>query len=234
MLKTLIKQVIRKATWTAKKKTIVQILSPRCRQEGKAENGRFTIKEIKQIMFQAELNAKDLIPYFTDYDNLGNYMMEYGGLLDLAIYRALVKENIARDYAMNLVGDMIWQARLNGNGGIPIIYPLRRAWAKLTTKDPVDFLGKYIREAMKFPYSEPGYKVEFYKEKDVYCTDFYSCPVFNFYKQFGEEEAALFKKTWCTIDYAVAENLVEGGKYQRKHTLSDGDKVCDMRWYIER
>ena len=234
MLKTFIKQVIRKATWGVNKKTIFQILSLRCRQEDKAENGRFTLKEIKQIILQAELNAKELIPYFTDYDNLGNYLMEYGGLLDLAIYRALIKENVARNYAMKLVGDMIWQARLNGNGGIPIIYPLRRMWARLTTKDPVDFLGRYIREAMKFPYSEPGYKVKFYKEKDGYRTDFYSCPVYDFYKQFGGEEVSLFRKTWCTLDYAVAENLVEGGKYQRRHTLSDGDEVCDMRWYIER
>jgi hypothetical protein len=65
--------------------------APRYRQEGRAENGRFTLKEIKQIIFQAELNAKDLIPYFTDSDNLGNYLMKYGGLLDLAIYRALIK-----------------------------------------------------------------------------------------------------------------------------------------------
>jgi len=53
MLKILIKQIIRKTAWAAKKKTIIQILAPRCRQEGMPEYGRFTLKEIKQIIFQA-------------------------------------------------------------------------------------------------------------------------------------------------------------------------------------
>jgi len=71
------------------------------------EHGRFTPKEIKQIISQANLNVKELTPYFNDLDNIGNYQNEYAGLLDLAIYRALLKENMAPDYAANLVGDMI-------------------------------------------------------------------------------------------------------------------------------
>jgi hypothetical protein len=150
----------------------------------------------------------------------------------LAIYKALVKERIDPDYAMDLIGDMIWQARVNAKGLIPIIDPLRLKLAKIMSKDPMAFLEKRLKDGMKFPYSEPGYKVELYKDKNVYCMDFYSCPVFDFYKQFGKEEMTLFRKTWCTYDYAAAEHLVEGGKYQRKHTLSDGDELCDMRWSI--
>ena len=60
------------------------------------------------------------------------------------------------------------------------------------------------------------------------------CPVYDFYKQFGQEEMTLFRKTWCTFDYTSAEYAAEGGKYQRKHTLSDGDEVCDMRWFINK
>jgi len=174
------------------------------------------------------------MPYFNNLDNVGNYLMEYGGLLDLAIYRALLKENIDHNYAVSLVGDMMWQARVNAKGLIPIIDPLRMKLAKLTTKDPMAFLEKRLKDAMKYPYGKPGYKIEFYMDKNLYCMDIYSCPVFDFYKQFGEEEMTLFRKTWCTFDFAVAEHLVEGGKYQRKHTLSDGDEVCDMRWFINK
>ena len=215
-------------------KTISQILTSRCRRDGMPEYGRFTPREIEQIVFQANLNVKELMPYFNDLDNMGNYINEYGGLLTLAIYRALVKENIAPDYAVNLVGDMQWQARVNAKGHTPIIDPLRKKLDKLTTKDPMAFLEKLLKGAMKYPYGEPGYKIEFYKDKNVYCMDIYSCPVFDFYKQFGQEEMTLFRKTWCTYDFTVAEHLVEGGKYQRKHTLSDGDEVCDMRWFINR
>ena len=86
----------------------------------------------------------------------------------MAVYRALVKKRIDSDYAMNLVGDMIWQARVNSNGLIPIIDPLRLKLAKIMTKNPMAFLEKRLRDGMKFPYSEPGYKVKLYKDKNVY------------------------------------------------------------------
>jgi len=125
-------------------------------------------------------------------------------LLDLAIYRALVKENIDPNYAMNLIGDMLWQVRVNAKGLIPIFDPLRLKLAKIMTKDAMSFLEKRLKDGMKFPYSEPGYRAEHYKDKNVYCMDFYSCAVFGFYKQFGKEEMTLFRKTWCTFDYAAA------------------------------
>jgi len=234
MFKMLAKKIIRKIAWAAKRKTMIQILASRCRRDGMPEYGRFTPKEIKRIVFQAYLNVEELMPYFNDLENLGNYQNEYAGLIDLAIYRALLKAGIDRNYAVNLVGDMMWQALVNAKGVVPIIDPLRNKLHRLTTKDPMAYLEKRLKDGMKYPYSKPGYKIEFYKDKDVYCMDIYSCPVFDFYKQFGKEEMALFRKTWCTFDYALAENIVEGGKYQRKHTLSDGDEVCDMRYFINQ
>ena len=193
------------------------------------EYGRFISRDIEQIIFQAHSNIKELTLYFSGFDNIGNYLWEYLGLIDLAIHRALVKERIDPDYAMNLVGDMIWQSRVNANSLIPIIDPLKLKLAKIMTKNPMAFKEKCLKDGMKFPYSEPGYKVELYKDKNVYCLYFYSCPLFDFYKQFGKKEMTLFRKTWCACDYAAAEHLVEGGKYERKHTLSDGDEVCYMR-----
>lgn len=234
MFKRLAKKIIRNIVWAAKKKAIVQILASRCRRDGMPEYGRFTPQEIKHITLQAIQNVKELMPYFNNLDSVGNYQNEYGGLIDLAIYRALVKENVTRDYAANLVGDMMWQTVVNAKGTIPIIDRLRKKWWKMTTKDPTIILGKRIKAAMKYPYSEPAYKIKLYMDKNVYCMDIYSCPVFDFYKQFRQEEMALFRKTWCTFDYTAAEYAVEGGRYQRKHTLSDGDEVCDMRWFIEK
>jgi len=233
-LRSLAKPIIRRAVWKAKKKAFSQVLISRCRREGIPEFGRFTPREIKRIILQAESNIQDLMPYFKDYDKIGNYMNEYGGLIDLAIYRALIKEKIESDYAMNLVGDMIWQARVNSKGIVPIYDPLRLKLARLRTRDRISFLGKRLEDGLKFPYSEPGYKAELRKDNDVYCMDFYSCAVHEFYKQFGQEEMTLFRRSWCTFDYSVAEILIEGGKYQREHCLSDGDEICDMRWFIDK
>lgn len=232
VVKNLTKQIARDLVWAAKKKTIVQILQSRCRRDGIPEYGRFTAREIKRIIQQADSNIKALMPYFIDIDNFGNYLNVYAGLIDLAIYRALVAEKIEPDYAVNLVGDMMWQARLNAKGHTPIYDPLRIKLARLTTKDPLEFLEKRLKDGMKYPYSKPGYSIKLYKDGNVHCMDIYTCPVYDFYKQFGQEEMALFRRTWCTYDYSAAELLVEGGQYLREHTLSDGDEVCDMRWFI--
>ncbi|MFW9968545.1 MAG: hypothetical protein ACFFEA_15460, partial [Candidatus Thorarchaeota archaeon] len=134
-LKSLAKPIVRRAAWNAKRKAILQVLISRCRRDGLPEFGRFTLREIKEIILQAKSNIRELMPHFIDFDSLGNYLNEYGGLMDLAIYRALVKEGIEPDYAMSLVGDMIWQARMNAKGLIPVYDPLRLKLAKLRTKD---------------------------------------------------------------------------------------------------
>ena len=54
MLKTLVKQIIRKIVWTAKKKTIIQILTSRCRRDGMPEYGRFTSREIEKNNFSGK------------------------------------------------------------------------------------------------------------------------------------------------------------------------------------
>ncbi|MFW9854474.1 MAG: L-2-amino-thiazoline-4-carboxylic acid hydrolase [Candidatus Thorarchaeota archaeon] len=234
MFKPFSKKLIRRKAWGVHKKAIVQILTPRCRRNGMPEHGRFTAKEMENIIFRAESHIQGLIPYFKDHDNIGNYMNEYGGLIHLAIYRAMVEEKIDPSYATNLVADLIWQVRVTMKGVVPIIDPLRLKLAKLRTKDPVAYLEKRLKDALKFPYSEPGYKTKLYKDGDVFHLDIFSCPVHDFYAQFGQEEMNFFRRTWCTYDYTVAEHLVEGGKYQREHTLSDGDEVCDMRYFISK
>ena len=87
---------------------------------------------------------------------------------------------------------------------------------------------------MKYPFTEPGYKIKLYMDKDVWCMDIYTCSVYDFFKQFGQEEITFFRRTWCTFDYTSGEYLVEGSKYQRTHTLSDGDELCDARYFIDK
>jgi len=168
------------------------------------------------------------MPYFKDLPNIGNYMMAYSAMLDLAIYRALLEEKVDPGYATNLIGDINWQFVTNTGG----YYRLKKKLIALKTKDPLELMGKFLSDMLKFPYGKPGYRAELYKEGNVYHMNFYSCPVYDFYKQFGNEELTLFRKVFCTYDYAAAERLIEDGRYQREHTLSNGDDVCDMRWFI--
>ena len=168
------------------------------------------------------------MPYFKDLPNIGNYVMAYSSLVDLAIYRALLKQKVDPDYATNLIGDINWQFVLNTGG----YYRLKRKLIALKTKDPMERMGMFMSDMLKFPYSKPGYRADLYKEGNAYHMKIYSCPIFDFYKQFGIVELTLFKKVFCTYDYSAAERLLQGGRYQREHTLSDGDEVCDMRWFV--
>lgn len=228
MLQKLIKQIIRMQVWTIKKKTVAQVLTPRCRRDGEPEYGRFTTMDIERIIQHANSNIEELMPYFKDLPNIGNYVMAYSSMVDLAIYRALLREKVDPVYATNLIGDINWQFVLNTGG----YYRLKRKLIALKTKDPMERMGKFLSDMLKFPYGKPGYRAELYKEENVYHMNIYSCPIYNFYKQFGNEELTLFRKVFCTYDYAAAERLIEGGRLQREHTLSDGDDVCDMRWFI--
>ncbi|MHB8139071.1 MAG: L-2-amino-thiazoline-4-carboxylic acid hydrolase [Smithellaceae bacterium] len=229
-----IKYIIRIITWRVMKNALMQILPSRCKRDGIPEYGRFTPREIQRITSQAQLNIEELMPNFNDLENIGNYQNAYLGLLSLATYRALRKESIESTYAMNIVGDMQWQAYMNNQGIVPIIDPIRKKWLKISKKDSITILEKRLKQMMKYPYSKPGYQSEFYKDNQVICWDFYSCPMHDFYKQFRKEEMTLFRRTMCTFDYSVAEHGVEGGKYEREHCLADGDKVCDMRWSVVR
>ncbi len=64
----------------------------------------------------------------------------------------------------------------------------------------------------------------------TFALDFYRCPVNYYFQALGKEELEFFRNSWCTMDWPFAEAMVKGGKYERRHTLSAGDNVCDMRW----
>lgn len=80
-------------------------------------------------------------------------------------------------------------------------------------KNPLNFLEKHLRDGMKYPNGEPGYSTELYKDGNVQCIDIYTCPVYDSYKQFGQEEMRLFRRICCTYDYSVSELHVENGRY---------------------
>jgi hypothetical protein len=228
MSKAFIKKIIRRLVWKATKKSVMQVLTPRCKRDGEPEYGRFTPSDIERIIQQANLNVEELLPYLQNLDNIGNYLNVYVSLVDLAIYRTLVREGLSPSYAINLTGDINWQLGVNTSG----YFQLKKNLMALKTGEPKDLTGKFLEDMLKFPFGEPGYQVDFYQDNNTYYMNIYSCPVFDFYKQFGKEEMTVCRKVFCTYDYAVAERIGERCRYERKHTLSDGDEVCDMRWSI--
>ena len=225
------KYLQRKSAWKLKREVLFQLLRTRCRREHLPEHGYFQPRHIEQILLQAEANMKQLMPFFIDIDHLGNYRNEYLGLIDLAIYRALITEHVEKDYAISLVADSLWLAALHLQSS-PLL-AMGNILMRLSSKTPTDHLGKILNWVMKTRVGPPGYRVNVHRENDVFHLDYSSCLVHDFYKQFGKEELQFFRRTWCTSDFATAEMLVDGGRCERAHTLSDGDGVCDMRWFVK-
>lgn len=82
---------------------------------------------------------------------------------------------------------------------------------------------------LRYPFSRPGYDWQAQPEPDGFTLDIYRCPVYDYLQSQGEDEFML--NSWCTLDFALAQVVTEGGHYERPHTLAAGDAVCDMKWY---
>jgi len=89
-----------------------------------------------------------------------------------------------------------------------------------------------LRAFLRYPFSEPGYQRKVWEESDGLNTYWYRCPPQAYFKQYGSpEEMLFFNRTWCAFDWAIANEMVAGGWYERPHTLSAGDDICDMKWH---
>lgn len=224
-------KIMRHLVLSAKKKAIRSELTVRNRAHARPKEGRFTDRDIDRIIAQVESNMLDLLPLMPRQKSLGNLRNVYAGLIDLALYRALLHEGTEKSYASELVADTMWRV-VEDNWYFNLRKFIGRM-NKFQSGDPLRKLGKKLKQVMRFPYNPPGYTIQLQRVDNVYHMDIYSCPVYDFFKKLGQEELDLFRHTWCTFDYAVAEKVfVQGGNYERQHTLSDGDEVCDMRWCI--
>ncbi|MBE0611124.1 MAG: hypothetical protein IH609_17205 [Dehalococcoidia bacterium] len=155
----------------------------------------------------------------------------------IAAYQALLDRGIERKYAMELFGDMGWKL-YESMVKVPLLF------ASATTFDSQQRMDRVLRWLMRFPFStpgRPGYEVRAWATPGRFNTHWAYCAPLGFTQRYvqahgdrGEVEA--FYRSWCLYDWPVAD-LLAGGKagdrdhYERPHTLSLGDSVCDMCWH---
>ena len=149
------------------------------------------------------------------------------GVFSLALYQALRSTVNDKEYAIALATDVIWRGYEQSLG-------LSRLIARLVTRDPKKQMRIMLQMGLRYPFSRPDYDWKVQPDPDAFAVDFYRCPVFDYFQTQGEEALAFFRKSWCTLDFPLAESMVRGGRYERPHTLSEGDEVCDMRWIVDK
>lgn len=188
--------------------------------------GRFTRHDIDRILERTWRNFDELLPgaHLERLETLGNKQNVMLGVVSLAMIRAFLAAGIDKEYAVELFTDLGWKFYELW------IVPLRFI-ARLETRDSQKQMDIMLRMFLRYPFSRPGYDWKILPEKGTFAVDIYRCPVHDYFKAIGKEEENTFLKSWCTLDFALAQVMTKGGYYERPHTLSAGDKLCDMKWF---
>jgi hypothetical protein len=205
--------------WAAK-----QALLGRCLDRTAPSNGRFTREQVERILHKTWQGYGALAPgaHVERLKTLGNRQNVLLGVLTLALYRALLAEGIQERYATELLTDLVWKVYAKW------VAPLRLV-ARRVTDDPQQQMNLMLRMLLRYPFSRPGYDWQARLEPGAFALDIYRCPVYDYLKSQGADQFML--RSWCTLDFALAQVMTTGGHYQRPHTLAAGDKLCDMKWF---
>lgn len=214
-LKTILKWLF---IWAGKRALVGRYIDRR-----KPIKGRFTGTDLDRILDSTLQDIEVLMSKanLSRFETLGSRMNVTLGVASLGMYKALLKEGIERDYAVELFTDIAWKVYQKF-----VILP--RLYARLVTRDPQKRMNIILRSFLKFPFNRPGYRWEVQSQDEGFQVDFYRCPVQDYFHEMGEEDFLL--NSWCMLDFALAQAMVPGGHYERPHTLSAGDPLCDMTW----
>lgn len=219
--RTLLNYLIKRATF--------HVMIGRYRDPDRPTMGRFMRSDIEPLLTKTNEYVNELSPEanLSQYRSWGNRLNTLFGVYSLATYRALRDSGITHERSIEIFGDTLWRLYTLGVN-IPLFF------IRPFTKNPQTRLNFVLRIFLIFPFAEDpvGYHRTYWKDKDRYCTDWHRCVVYNYFLEHGsEEEIELFRRTWCLYDYALPRLIHPDGFYERPHTLSNGDNVCDMRWY---
>lgn len=160
-------------------------------------------------------------------------------MVELAVWtaaadRTLRDHGVAPASSRQIVADLGWDIYRR-------LLKLASAPFRLVTTDPGKRLRWTIGALLVFPFSargKPGYEVTVTRQDDSLMTHFTFCPPQSFVRRISEiyddpDALQAFRESWCLYDWPGADLIAgdgERGHYERPHTLSFGDTVCDMCW----
>ncbi len=207
-------------------------------EPNRPDKGRLLEHQVKSMLssFWDEMHNIDLLDAFDKVPSLGNRHNIFLAAITVAAYRALKNSGLRKAYAIELMGDLGWQIYMS-------IVAVPKLISRILEPQPQKRIELVLRLLMKFPFSPTGrpcYEVEAWSDGEAMYTYWTWCPPYQFVKNYVREhgddgELELFRRTWCEYDWALVYALVDGeygklGYYERPHTLSHGDELCDMCW----
>jgi len=214
------------------KRAIRHAMIGRYRNPDMPTAGRFVRSDAAPILKKMFKLVGELVPEadLSRFHSRGNRLNTILGIYSLAAYRAFLDSGIPHERSIEIIGDALWRLY-----ALAVNIPL--TFVRPFTKNPQTRLNFVLRVFLFFPFAEDpaGYHRTYWKEKDRYCTDWHRCVVYDYFREHGtEKEIEFFHCTWCQYDFALPRLIDPDGYYERPHTLSSGDELCDMRWYGTR
>lgn len=213
-----------------------QMLHGRWLHEERPELGRWLRDDVDAFVDRTWRRVDELLikARLDELPTNGNRHNVFLAVVTTAAYQTLLDRGVSRDYAATLVGDVGWKLyvwMLN-----IAAFPFR-----ITTRDPYKRIERTLQALLVFPFSAPGapgYEVEVWAEGDQFFTHWTHCPPQAFVRELVKDhgdrgELDAFYHSWCLYDWPAADLLAgdgERGHYARPHTMSRGDRVCDMCW----
>lgn len=197
------------------------------RDRDRPERGRFTSEDATAIFHEGVTIAATLLRDALREETVGARIMVRNGAMSLAIYRAIRKMGVEPGYATELTTDYLWVEYRKTTS-------IQRWIGHLFAREPRRQMRLIQRIFLRFPMASPGYRCTVREVPGAFAYDIARCPVYDYFATQDAEALEFFRRSWCTLDYPLAEHLVEGGRFERSKVLSAGDDICDMRWCVGR
>jgi hypothetical protein len=214
ILKTMYRRLMRRS--------LSSIVLGRMKVPGRPQEGRFLGSDVELLLKNAWRNIDEMLPeaHLDAIPTIGNKHNVFLSVVSIGLYHALQDVGIERAHATELLADAGWKLYI-AFLGIP------KRIARIVTRDPQRQMNVILRMLLRFPFSA-----------DRFVAHWTWCPPFQFVKHYVEAngdrgEIEAFYRSWCWYDWSFTYAMMDGtrermGYYERPHTLSQGDDVCDM------
>lgn len=140
--------------------------------------------------------------------------------LTLSAQHAMVGLGIEKDYAIDLIYDLVWDVTAGST-------KTANRFTNLAVKNTMRRLEVLVDLVMKVVFCPPAYQIQKGKLDDGFFMDVQTCPVADY--MISNQASDLCINTWCKVDFGLVEII--GGRLERSGTLSMGREKCDFHFY---
>ena len=197
----------------------------RNRTSGSADRGRFTRREVGDLMKQAWQTYSDEAPDLPAETTVGSKMNVRLACFTKCFFTALTAAGTQRAYAIDLVADATWRVYRIWSvlaAALTYLTPGKRTALAFAVSKRGEAEGAV---SLTFPFNAPGYIIETVPSETGPAFNVLRCPVAEYF--LNQDAADLCTSAWCNLDYPLAELTNE--TLDRTKTLVQGDHHCDFR-----